>query len=44
MNKHLQQRIGMKAAEKVGARWSLSRFMMANWETETNELKKEEDV
>jgi hypothetical protein len=29
----------MNAAEKVGAKWSLSRFMMANWGNKTNELQ-----
>lgn len=30
--------IGENAAEKVGAKWSLSRFMMANWGNKINEL------
>jgi hypothetical protein len=38
MNKRLQQMIGENAAEKVGAKWSLSRFMMANWGNKINEL------
>jgi hypothetical protein len=35
--------IGENVAEKVGARWSLSRFMMANWGNKVNELEKEGD-
>jgi len=35
--------IGENAAEKVGAKWSLSRFMMANWANKINELESTEN-
>jgi hypothetical protein len=46
MNRRLQQMIGENAAEKVGARWSLSRFMIANWGNKINEIEgiEKEDV
>jgi hypothetical protein len=42
-NKRLQQMIGMNATEKVGAKWSLSKFMTANWGNKINGLEKDKE-
>jgi len=39
MNKHMQNEIGERVADKVGRNWALSDFMLRNWDAKTHEIE-----
>jgi hypothetical protein len=44
MNKRLQNRIGQRAADKVGRNWALSDFLVRNWNVKKAEVDSENEV
>jgi hypothetical protein len=44
MNKRMQNKIGQRAAEKVGRNWALSDFLVRNWNVKKTEVESENSV